>query len=122
MLAEVRADQNRNRSKKLMVKSTEEAYIIDLKDIYYLSSEDKYTFIYTADKHFMDSNSLNEYEELLNDYGFCRIHRKYMVNMVHHKSIGKKTVILDDGTELLLSRRREKEYREKLFYGMEKMN
>lgn len=119
VIAEVRADQNKNRSRKLVVKFAEDEYMIDLKDIYYLSSEDKYTFIYTADKHFMDSGSLNEYEELLNQYGFCRIHRKYMVNMIHHKSIGKKTVTLDNDMELPFSRRREKEYREMLFHGLD---
>ncbi|MBQ4537184.1 MAG: response regulator transcription factor [Lachnospiraceae bacterium] len=122
VLKQVREDLEKRVLYRLVVKAPDSEYVVDLKNIRYLSSEDKYTFIHGQEQCFMDSSSLNEYEEELEEYGFCRIHRKYIVNMMHHKSMGKKTIILDDGTELPLSRRREKEYREKLFYGMDKEN
>lgn len=115
VLAEVRKESNQKQ--KLLVKSVDNEYIVDLGDIYYLSAEDKYILIHTADGYYMDSTSLAEYEEILSAHGFYRIHRKYLVNTAHHKKINKKMVVLDNGVELPLSRRREKEYREILLYG-----
>lgn len=115
VLAEVRKDCNQKQ--KLLVKSIDNEYVVDLGDIYYLSAEDKYILIHTADGYYMDSTSLAEYEEILSAHGFYRIHRKYLINTAHHKKINKKMVVLDNGVELPLSRRREKEYRETLLYG-----
>lgn len=115
VLAEVRKDCNQKQ--KFLVKSMDNEYIVDLRDIYYLNAEDKYTLIHTADGYYMDSTSLAEYEEILSAHGFYRIHRKYLVNTAHHKKINKKMVVLDNSVELPLSRRREKEYRETLLYG-----
>jgi len=115
VLVEVRKDCNQKQ--KLLVKSIDSEYVVNLGDIYYLSAEDKYTLIHTVDGYYMDSTSLAEYEAVLGIHGFFRIHRKYLVNTTHHKKISKKMVVLDDGVELPLSRRREKEYREILLYG-----
>lgn len=117
VLEAVREDKGRKIKKKIPVKSLDREYIVDINDIYYLCSEDKYTLIYTADGYYMDSTSLTEYEKQLGQYGFYRIHRKYLVNALHHKKMDKKTVVLDNDVELPLSRRREKEYREILLYG-----
>lgn len=117
VLAAVREDKGRKIRKKILVKSLDREYVVDINDIYYLCSEDKYTLIHTADGYYMDSTSLTEYEKQLSQYGFYRIHRKYLVNASHHKKMDKKTVVLDNDVELPLSRRREKEYREILLYG-----
>lgn len=108
------------RKKKLLIKSADEERIIDLRDIVYLSAEDKYTILYMTDGHYLDRTSLAEYETALAPFGFYRIHRKYIVNLYHHKSIGKSCVGLTGGIRLPLSRRRETAYRTELFHGLEK--
>lgn len=100
--------------KKLFVRTGETEYVRPLADIVYISSENKYTVLYTKDEHYVDFMSLNDYEKMLEAYGFCRIHRKHLVNLVWHQSMSKGKVTLLDGTELTISRRKEAVYRERL--------
>lgn len=90
-----------------------------LSEIIYLSSEDKYSILYTQDNHYIDRTSLNDYETLLGVYGFCRIHRKHIVNLSYHKSMGKGKIVLTDDTVLPVSRRREAAYRAALLQHLE---
>lgn len=93
---------------------------VRLDDIVYISAEDKYTMIYTRVGRITDRTSLAELEEMLREYGFFRIHRKYIVNMRYHREISKGRLILSGGEELPISRRRESVYREILMKKMEK--
>ena len=111
--------QKRNRQKKLIVRNSEQESVLLLSEIIYLSSEDKYSILYTRDTHYVDRNSLNDYEMMLRTYGFCRIHRKYIVNISYHKGMGKGKVVLSNGTVLPVSRRREAAYRAALLHHLE---
>ena len=71
-------------------------------------------------ERYFDNKSLQYYEERLQEYGFCRAHRKYLVNMHHHKAIKKGAVILSNDIEIPLSRRKESLYRDELLHMMEK--
>lgn len=97
---------------KWIVKSPYGDLAIELQDIIYMSAEDKYTVIHTVDGDYLDRNSLNELENQLSEFGFYRIHRKYLVNMRHHKGIRDKKVYLTDDILLPMSRRKEN-----LYYG-----
>lgn len=112
--------QEQTKVKRIILKDKEQEHLIFIKDIMYISAEDKYTVLYTEGKRFLDYKSLNDYEKLLEDYGFYRIHRKYIINMYHHKSLSKGFVTLSDDTILPLSRRKEAQYREKLLKMLEK--
>ena len=111
--------QKRNRQKKLIVRNSEQESVLLLSEIIYLSSEDKYSILYTRDTHYVDRNSLNDYELMLSAYGFCRIHRKYIVNISYHKGMGKGKVVLSNGAVLPVSRRREAAYRAALLHHLE---
>lgn len=104
--------------KKLLLKLAKEERMLDLREILYLSAEDKYTILYTTDGYYVDRTSLNDYESLLSPYGFYRIHRKYIVNFYHHKSMEKGFVTLSQGTRLPISRRRAEAYYGELFQGV----
>ncbi len=106
--------------KRLILKDKEKELLIYVKDIMYISAEDKYTVLYTDGNRFFDYKSLNDYESLLADYGFYRIHRKYIINMYHHKSLSKGFVTLSNDIVLPISRRKEVQYREKLLKMLEK--
>lgn len=112
--------QEQGQKKKLLVKSAEEERVLQLQEVIYLSAEDKYTILYTSDGHFIDRTALREYEEVLAPHGFYRIHRKYIVNVYHHKCIRRGKVVLSSGVELPISRRREAAYREKVLKDIEK--
>lgn len=106
--------QEKSKCKKLFVRTAEGEYVRELSEFTYLSSEDKYTILYTKEAHYVDRMSLNDYEQLLEPYGFCRIHRKYLVNLAQHKNMTRGKVFLLDGTELPISRRKETVYRDRL--------
>lgn len=106
--------QEMGKCKKLLVRMGEAEYVRPLADIVYISSENKYTVLYTKDGHYVDFMSLNDYEKMLDVYGFCRIHRKHLVNLAWHQSMSKGEVTLMNGTKLPISRRKEAVYRERL--------
>lgn len=105
--------------KRLVVKEKDCERLIAIRDIIYVSAEDKYTILHTEDGRYFDSKSLRYYEELLVEFGFCRTHRKYLVNMYHHKSLRKGMVLLSNDIELPISRRKETQYKEELLRMME---
>lgn len=109
-----------NRHPQLMLQVSDMSRLISLKEILYISAEDKYTIIYTDRDTIMDRTSLQEFEDTLKEYGFCRIHRKYIVNAYHHRKMMKGILELSNGKQLPISRRREAEYRELLMKQMEK--
>ncbi len=111
--------QKKRRQKILIVRNAGQESVLPLSDIIYLSSEDKYSILYTQDSHYVERTSLNDYETLLGAYGFCRIHRKHIVNISYHKSMAKGKVILTNGTVLPVSRRKEAAYRAALLHHLE---
>lgn len=96
---------------KILIKKGEEETCISIKDILYISAEDKYLVVHTIQGNYLDRGSLQEYEERLKKYGFYRIHRKYLMNMRYHKSIVSGRVTLSNGETIPVSRRNETAYR-----------
>jgi two-component system, LytTR family, response regulator len=80
-----------------------------LNDIIRLQAERNYTRIYfTNGKNFLSSKTLSEYERLLRDSGFVRIHRSHLINPSHLTAYKKEGyVTMKDGTEVEVSRRKK---------------
>lgn len=102
--------QRKNKEKSLVIKVSDEEKVISIADILYMSAEDKYTVIHTSEGDFLDRKSLQYYERCFGDIGYFRIHRKYLVNLRHHKAIVNGKVILDNNEKLPLSRRKDLDY------------
>ena len=113
-------NQERCKKKKLLLQCDGKEHVIPLKDIMYIGAEDKYTVLYTRKHRYIERISLNEYEKLLVDYGFYRVHRKYIVNFAYHKGMEKGKVYLPDDISIPICRRREKEYHKALLQYLEK--
>lgn len=96
---------------KILLNEAGEKHCISIKDIIYISAEDKYIIIHTNQGEYLDRGSLTEYENRLKEYGFYRVHRKYLINMRYNKKIANGKVILSNGEEILIGRRREGEFR-----------
>lgn len=103
------------KKKKLIVKTKDGEMVVSLQELLYISAEDKYTVLYTKKQHFISDYSLKKYEAQLQEQGFARIHRKYLVNLYHHQGIQAGKVVLSNGATLPISKKRMSEYQKQLF-------
>lgn len=105
-----------SKKKKIIVKTRVGEMILPLQELIYISAEDKYTILHTKSRHYISDYSLKKYEEQLEEYGFFRIHRKYLINLYHYKETQNGRIILSQGGILPISKKRMSEYRQKLFH------
>lgn len=84
--------------------------IFEMDDILYLSGEDNYTsFHFLKHKEILVCKTLKEYEEILEPFGFMRIHKSTVANLFHIKKILRNenlNIILTNGIQLHVSRRK----------------
>jgi two-component system LytT family response regulator len=89
---------------KLCVPSLKGFQVVELNDILYAEAAGNYTNFYFANQHpICTSKPIHEYEELLGDAGFVRIHKSHVVNLLHVKEYLKGeggSVILSNGKEI----------------------
>jgi two-component system LytT family response regulator len=70
--------------KKIVLKTIENIYLVSLQDITHLESGRSYTTVYTLKgERIVISKPLKDFDELLYDDGFYRVHKSYLVNMMH---------------------------------------
>ncbi|MBL7713782.1 MAG: response regulator transcription factor [Chitinophagaceae bacterium] len=98
---------------KIVLKSRNEVFVVQFKDISYVKAEGSYAHFYFTDhkqtKSVMMSYPLVDYEDLLPRDIFFRTHKSYLVNCryIDHINRGEHcSISLKDGTVLPLSRRR----------------
>jgi len=103
---------------KLCIPSLKGFQVIELHDILYAEASGNYSIFYFADHHSVcTSKPIHEYEELLSDSGFVRIHKSYLVNLLHIKEYVKGeggSVILSNGAEVEVARRKKESFLEKM--------
>lgn len=96
---------------KLCLPSLKGFQVVELNDILYAESSGNYTNFYFTDQNTVcTSKPLHEYEELLSDVGFVRIHKSCIVNLLHVKEYIRGeggSVILSNGTTVEVSRRKK---------------
>lgn len=101
------------RKRKLCIPSLRGFQVIESKDIIYCEANSNYTAIHlTHGPAILASKPLLEYETLLHDSGFIRVHKSYLVNLDQIKEYVKGeggSLILSNGTEVEVSRRRKEE-------------
>lgn len=73
-----------SKPEKLAFSSSQSTELIDYSRIVFLEAEGSYTSVHLVDNSVrISSKILGHYEKVLDDEMFCRIHRKYIVNMNH---------------------------------------
>jgi two-component system LytT family response regulator len=85
--------------------------IIDVGEVEWIEAEDYYAAIHTGRRRHLIRESLTSLEARLDPSQFVRIHRSALVNLAHAREIrspliGQTALVLRDGTQLPLSRRR----------------
>lgn len=102
--------------KKIALSTSDGIHLFEIKDIIRCESEDNYTkFFIKNHKPVMISKTLKEYEELLKDQGFERIHQSHLINLNELKSYIRKEggfVIMSDDSQLPVSQRKKERLQE----------
>lgn len=92
--------------------------IIKIKDIIYCEAENTYTTIFLNNGHkLLASRPLIDYETMLTDVSFFRVHKCYLINLQHLKEYVKGeggSVIMSNGKELEVSRRKKETFVNKM--------
>lgn len=68
--------------KKIILKESDSVHLVSIEDILWCKAESNYTVFHLSDdREIMVSHTLKEYESTLENSGFYRIHRSYIVNL-----------------------------------------
>jgi two-component system LytT family response regulator len=102
----------KSQDKKIILKTTENIYLLTLHDIISCESDNNYTNIYTSDgEKILVSKTLKEYDDLLTCCGFYRVHKSYLINLSHIKRFEKQDggyiVLTNDMKVPVASRKRD---------------
>lgn len=85
--------------------------VLKLEDILYCEAQRSYTYFHlTNDKSILISKPLFDYDKLLADSVFFRVHKSYLINLMHVKEYWRGeggTVVMSNGTNIDVSRRRK---------------
>jgi len=78
-----------NKKEKIKFNLDDSIFYFNKKDIYYITTCEKYRLIKTKEGNYYSNKFLKYYEIKLKDKGFKRIHRYYLVNMNKVRKIEK---------------------------------
>ena len=99
-------------NKKIILKTVNNIHLVNVKDINYCMSDGSYTtFFLVNGNKIVVSNSLKDYEDLLHDSGFFRVHKSFLINMRRilrfEKGDGGSVVLENECKVPVASRRRD---------------
>lgn len=100
---------HRNREQfKLALAGTAEVKYVELNEIIRLQAESNYTHIHLSGKKiFVSAKTLKEYDEILQEHRFLRVHKSHLVNPAHIESYDKQGFLLmSDGAQVEVARRK----------------
>lgn len=107
-----------HQTKKITVPTINGLEFLNIQDILHCKSDVNYTTIFMKDKSkLMVAKTLKEFEGILSNYNFFRVHNSHLVNLNHIKSYHKGKggyLILEDSTEIEVSTRKKDDFLQKL--------
>lgn len=87
---------------------------VNLNSILYVECSGRKTLVVTEEKKIPCTYSINMMEEKLDELGFARCHRSFIVNMRYVKNFKHGIVLLENEEEILMSKYKQKEVKEKV--------
>ena len=107
---------------RLVIKSSGRIYFLDTSEISWIEAEGNYVSVHAGKKSHLLRETISSLESQLDPKKFVRIHRSSIVSLAYVQELqpwfhGEYRVILNDGTQLTLSRN----YREKLQEALGKL-
>lgn len=101
---------------KLALSTMEGVHLLDTVDILYCEGVGNYTRFHIQGKpSILVSKTIKEYEELLQDQSFLRVHKSYLVNLQHIRMYEKEGILqMSNGDAVSVSRRKKEEIKKLL--------
>jgi two-component system LytT family response regulator len=94
---------------RILIRDRADVHVIPVEKIDYIEAQDDYVSIKVGGRSFLKEQTLSDLETLLDRGRFVRIHRRYLLNVARLSKIelsvtDSRSAILNDGTELPISR------------------
>ena len=100
--------------RKLVLKTQESIFVVEIDDIVHCEADKNYTFFYLNDgKKILVSKTLKDYDTLLSGLQFFRVHQSHLINLNCVERYDKHdggSVILKDGTAIPLSPAKKEQF------------
>ena len=112
LIGEIRNNTNQITSLSLPLKNG--SRIVQIDEVNYFEASNNYCVIHMINRdEFVISKTLKEYEEILGDNRFIRIHKSFLVNRDQISAYNRKdgmSIELKNGAELPVSRRKQSQF------------
>ncbi|CAH0996406.1 Transcriptional regulatory protein BtsR [Emticicia aquatica] len=106
----------RDKNNKIPITVVNGFQFVPVNTIIYCEADDDYTYIHlTENQKLTVSKNIKEFEDILANYDFFRIHHSFLINRDYIKRYIKGeggTILTEQGNELPVSRRRKQEFLE----------
>jgi len=103
--------------KKIVLKSTDDIHLVNISDIIRCEADSSYTHFFLTDgTQITISTNLKEYDELLGDHNFFRVHHSHLVNLnkiVKFRKGNSSHLLMTDGSKVPVSSRKKERLIEK---------
>ena len=102
--------------KRIALSTSQGIHLYEIGDIIRCESQDNYTKFYIKNqKPILISKTLKEYDELLSEHGFERVHQSHLINIAYLKAYIKTDggyVLMQDESHLPISQRKRERLKE----------
>lgn len=101
--------------RRIILKTMERIYSVDISEVIRFEADGNYTKVFLADgKKIMVSRLLKEFEELLSDVGFLRVHQSHLINTnyLFFFEKGEGNVVMKDNSVVPVSNRKKEQLME----------
>ncbi len=104
--------------KKIGIPDLQGTTFIELSEIIRCQADRNYTIFFLVNgEKLVSTHTLKEYEAMLADYNFIRVHNSHLVNIAHIRRYIRGeggTAVMSDNSEVEISRRKKNEFLERL--------
>ena len=109
---------NPNAFEKMSISAIDGIYFVSIKDIVRFEAEDNYTHIHLkSGEKITASRTIKAYEDMLASVNFYRVHKRHVINLNYMRKFVKGDggyLVMDDGKEIEVSRRRRPAFVEQM--------
>ena len=100
--------------RKLVLKTQESIFVVEIDDIVHCEADKNYTFFYLNDgKKILVSKTLKDYDTLLSGLQFFRVHQSHLINVDFFETFIKAdggTVVMKDKSKIPLASRKKEAF------------